>query len=135
MNPYQVLADAVLLLHFIFVVFIVLGLLLTLLGGWRGWRWVGNGGFRLAHLAAIGFVAIQAWLGQVCPLTILEMRLRREAGQVAYEGSFIQHWVGELLYYSAPPWVFASAYTAFALLVMVAWFLVPPRLPWQSRPR
>ena len=48
------------------------------------------------------------------------------------EGSFIQHWAGELLYYSAPPWVFIAVYTGFALLVLAAWFTVPPRLPWRA---
>ena len=92
-----------------------------------------NGWFRLAHLTAIAVVAAQAWLGRICPLTILEMWLRRQAGQTTYEGSFIQHWVSEVLYYSAPPWVFVILYTGFGLLVVAAWFLVPPSLPWKQR--
>jgi hypothetical protein len=131
MTIQTVLADAVLLLHAAFVLFVVAGLLLVALGGWRGWSWVHNGWFRIAHLAAIGVVVAQAWLGRLCPLTVLEMWLRRQAGQAAYEGSFIQHWVGELLYYSAPPWVFVALYTAFAILVAAAWIAVPPRLPWR----
>lgn len=131
MSTYALLADAVLLLHFLFVVFVVTGLLAVVLGGWRGWGWVRNGWFRLAHLVAIGVVVAQAWLGRLCPLTILEMWLRRRAGQAAYQGGFIQHWIGELLYYSAPPWVFVMIYTVFALLVLWAWMAVPPRLPWR----
>ena len=76
----------------------------------------------------------QAWLGRLCPLTVLEMWLRREAGQRGYTGSFIQHWVGEVLYYSAPPWVFAVAYTLFGLLVLAAWLAFPPQLPWKKFP-
>lgn len=131
MNGYALLADTVLLLHFFFVIFVVLGLLAVVLGGWRHWVWVRNGWFRLAHLAAIGVVVAQAWLGKICPLTILEMWLRRQAGQAGYAGGFIQHWVGELLYYSAPAWVFMMIYTLFALLVVWAWVAVPPRLPWK----
>ena len=133
-NLHALLADGLLLLHFGFVLFVVLGLLLVAVGGWRHWRWIHNGWFRLAHLAAIAVVTAQAWLGRACPLTVLELWLRRRAGQAGFEGSFIEYWVGELLYYTAPPWVFVAAYTLFALLVLVAWFLVPPSLPW-SRSR
>ena len=132
MNIHALLADAVLLLHFSFVLFVIIGLLLVVIGGFRHWNWVRNGWFRLAHLAAIGIVVAQAWLGRICPLTILEMWLRRQAGQAGYEGGFIQHWVGELLYYSAPPWVFVALYTGFALLVIAAWIAVPPELPWKK---
>ena len=131
MNLYAVLADGVLLLHFAFVVFVIAGLLLIVLGGLRQWRWVRNGGFRLAHLTAIGVVVAQAWLGKICPLTMLEMWLRRQAGQAAYQGSFIGHWVGEALYYSAPAWVFGLAYTVFAVLVIAAWVAIPPALTWR----
>lgn len=129
MFAYALLADAILVLHFGFVLFVILGLLLVAWGGWRGWLWVHNGWFRLAHLAAIGYVALQAWLGEVCPLTTLELWLRQRGGQAGYDGSFIQHWVGELLYYSAPGWVFTAAYSGFAVLVLTAWWLVPPRMP------
>lgn len=131
-NIYALLADAVLLVHFGFVIFVTIGLVLIVLGGWRGWPWVRNGWFRLAHLAAIGVVMTQAWLGKSCPLTILEVWLRRQAGQAGYEGSFIEYWVGRLLFYSAPPWVFVLAYTGFALLVLIAWLAIPPRLPWRK---
>ncbi|MDJ0879923.1 MAG: DUF2784 domain-containing protein [Halieaceae bacterium] len=131
MSHYALLADAVLLLHFSFVVFVVIGLVLIVTGAAVRWQWIRNGWFRLAHLGAIGVVVAQAWLGQICPLTILEMWLRKQAGQTGYEGSFIQHWVGELLYYTAPPWVFLVLYTLFALLVVAAWWAFPPRLPWK----
>ena len=62
----------------------------------------------------------------LCPLTTLEMALRMAAGERTYAGSFIAHWLGRLLYYQAPPWVFALVYTAFGALVAAAWWLVPP---------
>lgn len=133
MSHYALLADAVLLLHFCFVVFVVIGLVLILTGAAMRWQWIRNGWFRLAHLVAICVVVAQAWLGQICPLTILEMWLRKQAGQAGYEGRFIQHWVGELLYYTAPPWIFVMLYTVFALLVLAAWWAFPPRLPWKRQ--
>lgn len=123
----RTLADFVLIVHVSFVAFVVLGLLLILVGGACGWRWVRNPWFRAAHLAGIGLVVVQAWLGIVCPLTTLEMWLRELAGDVTYSGTFIAHWLQRLLYYEAPPWVFAVAYTIFGLAVVASWVKVRPR--------
>lgn len=124
---YRLAADAILVLHLGFVVFVVLGLVLILAGGKLGWEWVRNRWFRIAHLAGIGVVVLQAWLGQICPLTIWEMSLREKAGETTYAGSFIQHWLHELLYYEAPMWVFAVCYTVFGLLVAASWYFIRPR--------
>ncbi len=120
------LADSVLLLHVLFVMFVIAGLVAVLLGKMAGWRWVRNWWFRVLHLVAIGVVVLQAWLGRICPLTILEMWLRREAGDATYAGGFVSHWLESILYYRAPAWVFTVAYTAFAALVVLAWVWVRP---------
>lgn len=91
------------------------------------WRGANNMVFRLAHVAAIGFVVAQAWLGQYCPLTTLESSLRVKAGASSYSKSFIEHWVQQVLYFEAPFWVFAAVYTAFGLVVAWAWWRFPPR--------
>ncbi len=126
-QTYQVFADLVLVLHFAVVVFVVGGLVLVLLGNWRHWRWVNGLLFRWAHVAAIGVVVVQAWLGQVCPLTTLESWLRVQAGSPAYQASFVEYWVQRLLYFDAPWWVFTLAYTVFGALVLLAWWRYPPR--------
>jgi len=123
---YQVLADVVLAVHVAVVVFVVGGLLCILVGNVCGWGWVNRRLFRYTHLAAIGVVILQAWLGVLCPLTTLEMWLRGEAGQSGYSGSFVQYWLQRLLYYEAPPWVFISAYSLFGLAVLIAWRKFPP---------
>ena len=125
--PYQLLADAVLLLHFAVVVFVIGGLAAVLVGNAAGWRWVNGWWFRVAHLLAIGVVVVQSWLGQHCPLTILESWLRVQAGAQAYQQSFIEHWVQRIIYYDIPLWVFTLLYTAFAALVVLAWWRYPPR--------
>lgn len=128
--PYPgLIADAILVVHALIVAFVLLGLVLILVGGARHWIWVRNFRFRLAHLATIGFVAIQAWLGRLCPLTVWEAQLRRTAGQAFHEQSFIQFWVGRLLFFDLPWWVFVAAYTVCGLLVVLAWWWVPPRRP------
>ena len=125
--PYQLLADLVLSLHFAIVLFVVGGLAVIVLGSRRGWRIAGALWFRLVHLAAIAAVVAQAWLGVVCPLTTLEMWLRTKARDSTYSGSFIEHWVHRLMYFDAPPWVFAIAYSLFGLAVLAAWWYFPPK--------
>ena len=124
---HQFLADLILVTHALFVAFVVLGLAAILLGGHWHWLWVRNGWFRLTHLAAIGFVIAESWLGMVCPLTEWENRSREAAGGSAYSNSFIQHWLHEILFYDFAPWVFTVAYSVFGILVLVAWLLVPPQ--------
>jgi uncharacterized membrane protein YhhN len=88
---YGFLADAVVGVHFLFVLFVVLGGLLVL-------RWP-----RVAYLhipAAIWGAAIE-FAGWICPLTPLENWLRRQAGSVGYSGSFIEHYILPILYPSA----------------------------------
>jgi hypothetical protein len=126
-QSYLILADAVLLIHVLVVVFVILGLLATLVGGAMKWLWVTNPWFRLSHLICIGVVVTQAWAGVACPLTRLEMWLRSQAGQQVYSGSFISHWLSSILYYDLPAWVFTLAYTSFGGLVLVSWLWVKPR--------
>jgi hypothetical protein len=123
----QLLADAVLALHFAVVVFVIGALVFIIAGAPRGWRLALSPGFRLAHLAAIAVVVAQAWLGQVCPLTTLEMWLRAKARATTYSGSFIEHWIARLLYWDAPGWVFTLAYSVFGLVVLATWWIFPPR--------
>jgi hypothetical protein len=124
---YKTLADAVLLLHALFVVFVVAALLLTIVGGYRRWQWVRNWWFRVVHLVAIAVVVAQSWGGLICSLTTLEMWLRVQAGGEQYDGSFIQYWLQRFLYYDAPAWVFVAAYTVFGLLVIITWLRFPPQ--------
>jgi len=124
--PYLLAADAVLLMHVLFVAFVVVGLLLVLAGRLLSWQWVRNWWFRVIHLGAIGVVVLQAWLGVICPLTRLEMYLRDRAGDTTYAGSFVSHWLEAILYYRAPAWVFAVVYTLFAIVVAMSWVWVRP---------
>ena len=124
---YLIAADAILLLHTLFVGFVVIGLVLIFIGKWRNWTWVRGFWFRVGHLAAIGFVVMQSWLGAICPLTVWENELRARAGEATYPGDFIAYWLETILYYQAPTWVFTLIYTLFGALVVASWFWVPPR--------
>ncbi len=124
---YHALADLVLIAHVAFVVVVVAGLGLISIGGFRSWNWIRNPWFRVLHLAGIGLVVVQAWLGVTCPLTTLEMHLRERAGEATYGGGFIAHWLQSLLYYEAPAWVFIAGYSLFGLAVVGSWWRFPPR--------
>ena len=126
---YGALANTVLILHVGIVLFIIGGLVLTLVGGVCKWRWVRNFWFRALHLAGIGYIAMEAWLGIVCPLTTLEQWLREQAGQAAYAGDFVAHWLRKFMFYEAQPWVFIVAYSSFGLLVLLSWFVFSPVFP------
>ena len=124
------LADFLLVLHVFIVAFAVLGLLFFVLGGVLKWRWVRSAWIRLPHLALIIFVLLQSWLGATCPLTVWEQMLRRRAGQTAYAESFIEHWLTRLIFFTAPDWVFITAYTLYGALVLLTWWWIPPR--WKA---
>ena len=117
------LADLILVIHFAYVLFVVGGLLLTWAGYALRWRWVRNWWFRVLHFAAIAVVALEALIGVVCPLTLVEDWLRPGAEQ---DAGFIQRWVQALLYYDWPLWVFTALYVSFAALVAVTFVLLPP---------
>ena len=116
-------ADLILALHFAFVLFVIGGLPLILIGAWRGWAWVRAPKFRYLHLAAIVFVAAEALLGLACPLTVWEDALR---GGMQERG-FIERWVAPLLYYDLPGWVFTIAYVGFAAVVASTFRCIQPR--------
>lgn len=117
------LADVVLVVHFAFVLFVVGGFALILVGAVLGWRWVRIRAFRYAHLAAIVFVAAEALVGMTCPLTLWEHVLRRTSPDGP---SFVARWVSRLLFYDLPEWVFATAYVVVASAVAVTLWLIPP---------
>lgn len=130
---YEILADIVLVSHAGFVLYVVIGQVL-ILGGWaRGWQWARNIWFRVSHLAAIGIVVLQSWLGVWCPLTILESELRRRAGEEGYELSFIATCVQRFLFYEAPGWIFTLCYTVFGMLVVTSFLLYRPAKRTRSK--
>jgi len=124
---YPVLADAVLILHALLVVFVVSAVVFIVIGKLRGWQWVYSPWFRIMHMGAIAIVVAESWFDIVCPLTTLEMWLRMEAGQRTHDRGFIEYWMQNLLYYDAPGWVFVLAYSLFGLLAIAIWLWAPPR--------
>jgi hypothetical protein len=85
---YRLAADAVLGFHLAFIVFALLGALLTV-----KWRWI-----PLVHLPTAAWAAFVELSGRLCPLTYVENDLRALAGQAGYEGGFIEHYLLALIY-------------------------------------
>ncbi len=85
---YRFLADLVLVAHFAFVVFAVVGALLVL-----RWRWV-----VWLHLPAVVWAALIEFAGWICPLTPLENSLRELGGSAGYESGFVEHYILPVLY-------------------------------------
>ncbi len=116
------MANVVLGVHALVVLFNVGGLLMIAIGGPLGWAWVRRRPFRVTHIALMAFVTAEAIFGVTCPLTLLEDWLRG----VANEQGFVQRWVAALIYWNAPPWVFVLMYAGFLMALIVAWFRWPP---------
>lgn len=124
---YAILADLTLVHHAAFVLFVLGGQVLILIGWLRRWKWVRHVAFRITHLLAIGYVILESWFGIACPLTLIEIHFRQLAGVAGYETSFIAYWLNRLLFYNAPGWVFTTAYSLFGLVVLVSFIAYPPQ--------
>ena len=85
---YRAAADAILVAHLAFVLFVVFGALLLL--RWPRLAWL--------HIPAVVWAAFIEFSGTICPLTPLEVSLRQRAGQAGYGGGFVDHYVVSLLY-------------------------------------
>lgn len=85
---YRALADVVLVLHFTFVLFVVLGGVLVL--RWPRLAW--------AHVPVALYGALIEFAGFVCPLTPLEVALRRRGGEAGYSGGFVEQYITAALY-------------------------------------
>jgi uncharacterized protein DUF2784 len=131
MNIYSHLADVVLVVHVLFVAFVGLGFVVIWIGYFAGWQFASDIRFRFAHLLAMAFVLAEAVFGVTCPLTTWESDLRSRTGEGGYDGSFIQHWVGRLLFYECSERTFTVLYAAFFALILLTFWIVPPR--WSRR--
>ena len=126
MTP-ELAADIIVFFHLLYVLFTVGGLVLVLLGRVIGWQWIRNRVFRIIHLMASLFVAVEALLGAMCPLTTIEYILRQKAGQtVDNEISFVGRLIRAIIFYDFPAVFFTLLYVGFASLVIITYLLIKP---------
>jgi hypothetical protein len=119
------LADALVALHFLFVVFVAVGGLLVL--RWPAVAW--------AHLPAAAWGAGIELAGGICPLTPLEQELRRRAGEAAYQGDFVSHYLLPVLYPSGLTRGAQLGLGALVIAANVAIYAVALRRRRSSAPR
>ena len=103
---YRILADAVMIGHFAFILFIAVGALLA-------WRWPA---LVWVHLPALAWGIGTVLIGFPCPLTPLELALRERAGDAGYEGGFVDHYIEGVIY----PEEYTTVLRALVVVAVVA---------------
>ena len=85
---YRFLADSVLIVHLLFIGFVIFGGLAALRSPW----------IALVHIPAACWGAYIELVGGLCPLTVIEVGFRRMAGEAGYSGSFVEHYLLPIIY-------------------------------------
>jgi Protein of Unknown function (DUF2784) len=103
---YRAAADLVMVVHLLFISFVVGGAFLA-------WRWP-----RIiwAHIPAVVYGALVEFAGFTCPLTLLENYLRRHAGEAGYRGGFVAHYLVPVIY---PPGLTRGMQIGLGVLVLL----------------
>jgi len=118
---FRFLADAVVLLHVAYILFVVFGALLVRYRAVVAWP----------HIAAVLWGVYVAAMARVCPLTPLEVALRGRAGQVGYHGGFVEHYLLPVLYPGGLTRGILAAEAVFVVVVNVALYA----WVWRARRR
>ena len=123
---YKVLADIIVVMHFAWILFMLVGFILTIKGfWWKGFfdKWL----FRTIHLFGIIYVSSLAVLRQYCPLTILENNLRaRYDPSLVYPGSFMVHYLERLVYPDVYSWIILLPTIFIAVFTIIIFIVKPP---------
>lgn len=119
---YLLLADLIVVLHLLFVVYAVLGGFLLL--KWPRLAWL--------HIPVVVWGTLTEFLGLICPLTPLEIWLRQQAGADSYYGGFVSHYLLPLIY---PPgltagmqWLLGGGLLVINLLIY-SWLFIRKHKP------
>jgi len=85
---FSLTADLVVLIHFAFICFVVVGGFLAV-----KWKWLA-----FLHIPCALWGILIEFYGWVCPLTPLEQYLRKAGGSAGYSGGFIDHYITSIIY-------------------------------------
>ncbi len=123
---FKIIADTIVVLHFVWILFMLLGFILTIWGFfWKGFfeLWL----FRTLHLCGILYVSLLAILREYCPLTILENISRLKYNpETIYPGSFIAHYIEKLVYPDVNPLILIMGTIFIAVFTLVIFIVKPP---------
>jgi hypothetical protein len=109
---YRLLADLIVILHFLWILFIVFGFIFALKRSRIAWL----------HLGGLAFSLLMNVLGWYCPLTYVENYLYRlHASGSAYNSSFVVHYLNQIVYPNLPGRTIRLGEVAFVCLNLVAY--------------
>ena len=123
------IANLVAAAHIGYFIFVVIGTLAIVAGGWKRWKWIRNPWFRLGHVTAAGIVVIEDIFKLQCPLNTIEWNLRTSAGSAKEALGGAGALLDQLLRHTLPGSVVHATYWSLGALLVVLLFVVPPRLP------
>jgi len=132
-NKYLLTADVILLIHFIFVAFVVLGFIFIWIGYFTKQKFARNAKFRICHILAMGIVLCESLVGMLCPLTEWENYLRVRGGQdQVYETSFMKEWIHKIMFFDFSELTFVIVYALFFALILLTLLVIPLDLKKRS---
>ncbi|MEW6557234.1 MAG: DUF2784 domain-containing protein [Elusimicrobiota bacterium] len=121
---YKILADVVIFLHFLWILFIILGFALTVFS-WK--KFCNNFLLRIIHLLSILYTAYLEITEKYCPLTVLENYFKTKSGNITYTGSFIIYNIEKLVYPDVPPMIVIIPTICIGIITLVMFGLKPPK--------
>jgi len=125
MNIYGLLSDVVVVIHFLYALTIIVGLVLIYAGKFLKWRFVRNPIFRLIHLTMIMIVAFESIFHIECPLTYIEYKLLSLANIHHQNTPFIAGFINKILFWNLPNEFFDILYVAIAVVILFSFVIVP----------
>ena len=132
-SKYLLAADLILLIHFVFVAFVVLGFIFIWIGYFTKQKFARNAKFRICHILAMGIVLCESLIGMICPLTEWENYLRVRGGRdQLYETSFMQEWIHKIMFFDFSELTFVIVYSLFFALILLTFRVIPPDLKKSS---
>jgi hypothetical protein len=127
LDVYALAADLLVVIHILYVAYVVGGVVVILVGLRRKWMWVRNPWFRCTHLIAILIVVYELIVKANCPLTTWEMQLRGSAGEPTNQTTFMDRLLSFVLVADAPRWLVTDLYFAFGIAIVLLFVFAPPR--------
>jgi hypothetical protein len=125
MDIYALLADVVIVIHFLYALTIIGGLVIVYVGKFLKWGFVKNATFRLIHLIMIMIVAFESIFHIECPLTYIEYKLLSLAKIHHQNTPFIAGFINKILFWNLPNEFFDILYIGLALVILMSFVFVP----------
>ena len=125
-SKYLLAADLILLIHFLFVAFVVLGFIFIWIGYFTKQKFARNAKFRICHILAMGIVLCESLVGMICPLTEWENNLRVRGGQnQVYETGFMKEWIHKIMFFDFSELTFVIVYALFFAVILLTFWAIP----------